>query len=135
MKVTNTWKYKYILCYHVQFFVTPWIVACHVPLSMGILQARILEWFAMPSHQGIFPTQGSNPGLPHCRQIFSCLSHLESPRILKWEAYSFCKGSFRPRNRTGAFCIVDGFFTSWVMRETHKYILMKLNTVIKKSKR
>ena len=58
MKVTNTWKYKYILCYHVQFFVTPWIVACHVPLSMGILQARILEWFAMPSHQGIFPTQG-----------------------------------------------------------------------------
>ena len=24
--------------------------------------------------QGIFPTQGSNPGLPHCRQILSCLS-------------------------------------------------------------
>ena len=25
--------------------------------------------------QGIFPTQGSNPGLPHCRQIFYQLSH------------------------------------------------------------
>ena len=25
--------------------------------------------------QGIFPTQGSNPGLPHCRQILYCLSH------------------------------------------------------------
>ena len=25
--------------------------------------------------QGIFPTQGSNPGLPHCRQILSQLSH------------------------------------------------------------
>ena len=25
--------------------------------------------------RGIFPTQGSNPGLPHCRQILYCLSH------------------------------------------------------------
>ena len=24
--------------------------------------------------QGIFPTQESNPGLPHCRQILYCLS-------------------------------------------------------------
>ena len=29
--------------------------------------------------QGIFPTQGSNPGLPHCRQILYQLSHKESP--------------------------------------------------------
>ena len=35
--------------------------------------------------QGIFPTQGLNPGLPHCRQIFYHLSHYgspESPEIL-----------------------------------------------------
>ena len=25
--------------------------------------------------QGIFPTQGSNPGLPHCRRILYRLSH------------------------------------------------------------
>ena len=25
--------------------------------------------------QGIFLTQGSNPGLPHCRQMLYCLSH------------------------------------------------------------
>ena len=25
--------------------------------------------------QGIFPTQRSNPGLPHCRQTLYCLSH------------------------------------------------------------
>ena len=30
----------------VQLFVTPWTVACQAPLSMGILQARILEWIA-----------------------------------------------------------------------------------------
>ena len=29
--------------------------------------------------QGIFPTHGSNPGLPHCRHIFYQLSHLGSP--------------------------------------------------------
>ena len=29
-------------------FVTAWTVARQPPLSMGILQARILEWVAMP---------------------------------------------------------------------------------------
>ena len=29
--------------------------------------------------QGIFPTQGFNPGLPHCKQILYHLSHQESP--------------------------------------------------------
>ena len=29
--------------------------------------------------QGTFPTQGSNPGLPHCRQILYYLSHQGSP--------------------------------------------------------
>ena len=42
----------------------PWTIAHQVPLTIGILQARILEWVATPSSSGIFPTQGSNPGLP-----------------------------------------------------------------------
>ena len=58
--------------------------------STGILQARILEWVAMPSSWdlpfgppfNIFPTQGSNTGLPHCRRVFYILSHQGSPRIL-----------------------------------------------------
>ena len=29
--------------------------------------------------QGLFLTQGSNPGLPQCRQILHCLSHQGSP--------------------------------------------------------
>ena len=41
----------------------------------GILQARILEWVAFPFSRGIFPNQGSNLGLPHCRQILYRLSH------------------------------------------------------------
>ena len=41
-----------------RLFVTLWTVAHRAPLSMGILQARILEWVVMPSPQGVFPTQG-----------------------------------------------------------------------------
>ena len=33
--------------------------------------------------QGIFPTQGSNPGLPHCKQILYQLSHQGSPTEVK----------------------------------------------------
>ena len=35
-----------------QLSATPWTVARQGPLSMGILQARILEWVAMPSSRG-----------------------------------------------------------------------------------
>ena len=42
------------------------------------LQARILELVCQSLFQGILPTQGSNPGLPHCRQTLYCLSHLGS---------------------------------------------------------
>ena len=36
----------------VQPFATPWTVARQAPLSMGILQARILEWVSMSSSRG-----------------------------------------------------------------------------------
>ena len=45
-----------------------------------ILQARTLEWVAMPSSRGIFPTQGSNPHLL-CWQVDSLpLSHQGIPK-------------------------------------------------------
>ena len=72
--------------------------------------------------QGIFPTQGSNPGLPHCRQIFYQLSNKGSPRMLESLAYPFSSGSSRPRNRTGVSCIAGGFFTSWTTRETPLWV-------------
>ena len=48
----------------------------------GILQARILQWVAIPFSRGIFPTEGSNPGLLHCRRICYPLSHQGSPYTL-----------------------------------------------------
>ena len=67
--------------------------------------------------QGIFPTQGSNPGLPHCGLILYQLSHKGSPKILEWITYPFSRGSSQPRNRTRVSSIAGGFFTNWLMRE------------------
>ena len=36
----------------VRLFATIWTVAPQAPLSMGIIQARILDWVAMPSSRG-----------------------------------------------------------------------------------
>ena len=33
--------------------------------------------------QGIFPTQGSNPGLLHCRQVLYQLSYQGSPLLIR----------------------------------------------------
>ena len=59
--------------------MTPWTVTHQASLSMGILQARILEWVAIFFSRGIFPTQGSNLGLLHCRQILYRLGYEGSP--------------------------------------------------------
>ena len=71
---------------------------------------------------GIFPTQGLNPGLPHCRWILYQLSHRGSPRILEWVACPFSRGSSRPRNWTGVCCIAGEFFTNWAIREALKFL-------------
>ena len=40
--------------------------------------------------QGIFPTQGSNPGLLHCRWILYQLSHQGSPSLKLYHVNSVC---------------------------------------------
>ena len=49
--------------------------------------------------QGTFPTQGSNPGLSHSRQILYQLSHQGSPKT-----YPLSRGSSRLENRTQVSC-------------------------------
>ena len=43
--------------------------------------------------QGIFLTQGLNPGILHHRHILYQLSYKGNPRILEWVAYPFFRGS------------------------------------------
>ena len=68
--------------------------------------------------QGIFPTQGLNPGLPYCRRILYQLSHKGSPSILECVAYPLSSRSSRPKNQTGVSCMAGGFFTDQAIRET-----------------
>ena len=66
---------------HVRLFVTPW------PYSPWNFPGQNTGVGCLSLLQGIFPNQGSNPGLPHCRQILYQLSYKGSPRILQWVAY------------------------------------------------
>ena len=67
--------------------------------------------------QGIFLTQGLNPGLPHCRWILCQLSHKRNPRILEWVDYPFSSRSSWPRNRTRVSYIAGRFFINWAIME------------------
>ena len=53
---------------------------CSLPGSSvhGILQARILEWVAMPSSRDL-PGQGLNLHLLHCRKILYCWANGKAP--------------------------------------------------------
>ena len=73
--------------------------------------------------QGILPIQGSNPGLPHCKQILYRLSHQGSPRILEWVVYPFSRESSQPRNWSGVSCIAARSFTSWATREAPLFLI------------
>ena len=79
---------------HVWLFVTLWTVARQAPLTMGILQARLLEW-VLPHpppgylpNPGIKPTSlcllhwqvGSLPLVPHVKPPFSSVQFSRSVR-------------------------------------------------------
>ena len=65
---------------HVRLFATPWTIARQAPPSVEFSRREYWSGLPFPSPgentgvgfhfllQGIFPTQGSNPGHPHCRQ-------------------------------------------------------------------
>ena len=70
-------KCQFFSC--VWFFATP--MNCSPPGSSvhGILQARILEWVAIPFSRGSSWPRNRNAGLLHCRQILYHPSHQGSP--------------------------------------------------------
>ena len=83
---------------------------------------KITNWMGSPfPFQGIFLTQESSSGLPHCRWILYCLSHQGSWRILEWVAYPFSRGTSWPRNRAQVSNIADIFSTVWSTRRAQFY--------------
>ena len=96
--------------------IDPIEIADQTPLSIGILQARILEWVAMPSSRG----SSQSRDWTHFSGIaggFFTLSLQGSPRIMEWVAYPFSRGSSRSRNWTTVSCIAGRFITSWAICE------------------
>ena len=64
----------------VWLFSTLWTIARQTPLSMGF--SRQEYWSGLPCPPpGFFPTQGSNPGLFHCRQILYHWATREVPPV------------------------------------------------------
>ena len=74
----NPAKVKWKLLSPVWHFVTPWTdytgARIFLGQNTGVCSLSLLK--------GIFPTQGSNPGLPDCRWILYQLSHKGSPITL-----------------------------------------------------
>ena len=90
-------KWKLLSC--VRIFVThgiysPWNTPSQ---NTGVGSCSIL--------QRIFPTQGPNPGLPHCRQILYQLSHKGGPifslLLLNFVAYIFLYNNNKTFQDTG----------------------------------
>ena len=105
-----------ILCLVAQSCLTlesPWTVVRQAPPSMGILQATILEWVAMPSSRG--SSQPRNRTRSPVLQADSLPSEppgAGSPRTLERIACPVSRGPSHLRNRTGISCVARGFFTS-----------------------
>ena len=95
--------------------------------------------------QRIFPTQGSNPGLPRKSSVLksesevaqscptlcepidyslpgSSVHGISQAIVLEWIAISFSRGSSQPRARTVVSCFVDGSVTVWATKERRSYL-------------
>ena len=53
---------------HIRLLATPWTIAYQAPPSMGFSRQEYWSGVPLPS-PGVFPTQGSNPGLLNFRQM------------------------------------------------------------------
>ena len=86
--------------------------------------------------QGIFPTQGPNPGLPHCRWILYHLSYQGSPGILEWAAYPKIKekllNKFEIVISTNVLCsqTETAYYLSFFFSANHVFSFLNLVNII-----
>ena len=86
---------------------------------MGILQARILEWVAMPSSRGSQPRDQTYV-FRIAGGFFAIWATREAQEywsVLGWIGDLFSGGSYQPRNWNAVSCIAGRVFTSWAIRE------------------
>ena len=100
--------------------ISLWSHRVHSPLNSPGQNTGVGSCFLL---QRIFPTQGLNPGLPHCTWNLYQLSHQGSPRILDWVAISSSRESPWPRDQTSisyVSCIAGEFFTTELLGQLRR---------------
>ena len=94
---------------------------CDLYTVLGILQARILEWVAVPFSRG--SSQHRSP---------TQVSRIAGRFFASWatrkaqEAYSFSSGSCWSRNQTRASCIAGGSFTAEPLGKPQNGLLLSI---------
>ena len=74
---------------------TPWTVAYQAPLSMEFSRPEYTGVGSQFLLQGIFPTQGLNPGLLHCRWIIPHpISYIADKQFMYFQLRVFLKNYF-----------------------------------------
>ena len=115
------WRRGVFLAFWILYnFVSFWDVSCEshsVMFNSLRLHGLYSPWNSPGQNTGegsllqrIFPTQGSNPGLSHCRRLLYQLHYKGSPWILEWVAYPFSRGSSNPEIELGSPTLHTG---SW----------------------
>ena len=89
----------------VQLLETPWTVAYQTLLSMDFSRQEYWSGLPFPS-PGDPPNQGSNPGLPHCRQTLYHLSHKSTKKLTEQgKLPSQIWGHLKPRRTNATFAL------------------------------
>ena len=78
---------------HVRLLATPWTVVHQNPLSMGILQAKILEWVAMPSSRVSFQ-HSDRTQVSHIAGRFFTIQTPGKPKNTRVGSISLLQGNF-----------------------------------------
>ena len=121
MKVKITWSCL-TLCNPTDYIV-------HV-----ILQARILEWVALPFSRGSSQPRDQTQVSHIVGGFFYQLSHKGSPKTREWVAYSFSSGSSQPRNQIWVSYIAGGSLPTELSRKPILLMVTHYQTYIHDSR-
>ena len=119
--VFQMWYYKSYqfsmrVCLITQSCPSLWDPMDYSPPGSSVLgdSPRQEHWRGLPFlFQGIFPIQGLNPGLPHCRGILYCLSHQGSPPIPYKILEKVSKENQKTQRQCGFYEAGSGGVTLW----------------------
>ena len=122
-----------MLCLIVQSCLTlcdPWNVAHQAPLSIGILQPRILEWVTLSSSRGYSQPQRSNPGLWQLQAVSLLSEPPEKPDIFVFLCLTSLTMTISRSIRVTANSIISFYFMIDIYSILHIYHIFFIHSSI-----